>query len=199
MRAAAGSWVLVMSLLGCATAPDGLPDSLRAAAESGVAHFADEPQVRRQYLDSFRRGAIDALIWTDQVQESRGASAEACERGTDAQMRTIECGYADGAAAVLSHAAAVTLADFGYLSTAAVGRVAARTDSQLRHLERVHQQPWLLAPSPVADRLETGSCYRLEGYVAPGKPDRLRYPDFSSEFIVLEAVPASSCDAPGGD
>jgi len=184
------------SLLACASDPAGLPEKLRVAADSGAARFGNEAGAHRQYLDSFRRGVVDALIWGEQIGESRAASAAACERGGDLQLRILECGYADGVDAVMAGTAAVTLVDLGYRPSTIMGRVASAADSQLRLVETTHQRPWLLLSSPVADRLETDACYRLDGYLAPGAPDPLRYPDFSSQFIVFQSVPMSSCNAP---
>jgi len=188
----------VAGLQGCVTDRERLPHSLRAAAETGAARFGNDAAAHRQYFDNFRRGAIDALIWAGEAEASREASAAACERGADRQLRLIECAYADGADVVLK-GAAVTLADLDYRPATGVGRIAARTDSPLRHVVMTPPpRRWLLAASPVADRLETGACYRLTGYLAPQAPDPVRFPDVSGEFIALEAVEATACDVPAG-
>ena len=152
-----------------------MPAGLRPSAETGAARFGGDARVRRQYFDNFRRGALDALIWADQIDESRRDSANACAAGKEPQLRTIECAYADGIAAVAVHGATTTLEDFGYQVASVLERVAVQADSQLRYVEVKHQKPWLLAPSPVVDGLTTGNCYRLSGY-ATGVTDAARYP-----------------------
>src|SRR4029453_5390689 len=107
---------LVAWLSGCAASSAPIPEGLQHSAETGAARFGADARVQRQYVDNFRRGAIDALIWTSQIEDSRRDSADACAAGTDPQMRTIECAYADGVNAVLTRGAAVSLADFGYQS-----------------------------------------------------------------------------------
>jgi hypothetical protein len=185
-------------LSGCVAGPASLPEGLRASAEQAAARLGTAALARRQYFDMFRLGAIDALVWGQQIDGARRDSAKACTPGDDSQMHVIECAYADGIDAVRGHNAAITLADFGYKRTSVEGRIAARNDSQVRHVEISRERRWLLAPSPTADRLATGSCYRLDGYLAPDIPESARYPGLSGELIVLGAV-ASSCEPVAGN
>lgn len=186
---------IVLLLPGCAAGP--VPAPLAAIADQRAAGLSADPAVRRRYLDHFAVGARDALIWRAGIEPARLESARACAGSSDLQLRTVECGYADGILAVFGGNAALTLEDFGYQKASAEARLRVSTGSPVRYIEVSRGKPWLIASSPAADDLIAEQCYRLEGFLGRSGALDSRYAQYSREFVVMTASPGDSCDAAG--
>jgi hypothetical protein len=78
-----------------------LPYALVADAGANAAQFSDLAQVRLQYVQNYAKGAQDALVWGSQISRGYAASVKTCETASDAQLRTIECGYSKGIEAIV--------------------------------------------------------------------------------------------------
>lgn len=181
--------------LALAQTADKLPHILVADARASAARFNTDQRVQTQFIDNYSRGALDALIWHDEIQDSYKTSSRACATGQDLQLRTIECGYADGVAAIITKKIAVTLEDFGYERATIDARVLVDAEARRKHVRSAAGEQWLLAPAPAEKSLKSGSCYRLAGYLGRRGALGARYQPASRAFIVVEAVSSGNCSA----
>ena len=152
--------------------------------------------MRDQFIENYAKGALDGLVWKELISDSRASSLRACASGTDAQLRAIECGYAEGIAATLERRIPVTIEDFGYQKTSINARVSRASDGGQLFVQAAHEKAWLIAPSPAAEQLKLGDCYRMTGYRGATGALGSNHAPYSRAFIVLEVAPSKSCDFP---
>jgi hypothetical protein len=172
-----------------------VPAPLASIAEERATGLSKDRAAQRRYLDHFALGARDALIWRGEVEQARSDSAAACEGSAELQLRTVECGYADGILAVMEGRKSVTLEDFGYRRATIDGRVKKEAGSAVRYVEAVGREHWIVVSSPTADRLTAEDCYRLDGFLGRRGALGARHQTSSREFVVMNAVRMESCAA----
>jgi hypothetical protein len=174
-----------------------LPYTLVADAGANAAQFSDVAQVRFQYVQNYAKGAQDALIWGSQISRGYAASVKTCETASDAQLRTIECGYSKGIEAIVKKKIPVTLNDFGFVNRTVYGRVLYDEAGDLKYVQVRNEERWFLAPSSEYESLEPDKCHALTGYLSREGTFGARLKSYSREFVVVDAAQADEGACPG--
>jgi hypothetical protein len=169
-----------------------LPYALVPDAGKGASKLSDKPLEQWQYLDSYAKGAKDALIQESESDADYVENSELCKAPPARQVKLLSCGYVDGYDAVKKRRAAVTMQDFGYVRRAEYGEVLLDSQSELKVFQVRGQPSWFLGYSSKLPMLEVGECYAIVGYLSPDGGFGGRFRRYSREFIALSVTKAGS-------